>query len=107
VSSDGAGDVIADDFLATCREGMEMRTRDRRAARIIRVASDEGLIYGDVAMHGPCAWRVDGRYLQAPAGAAGPLDLVASPAQPACRPQRKTASMKEALAEGSGPMCCD
>jgi hypothetical protein len=58
---------------------MILRMRDRGEATIGRVSDEEGLVYDEVRMFGACVWRRDGRYRDAPAGAAGPLDLV-SPA---------------------------
>jgi hypothetical protein len=76
------------DFLEHCRPGMVLQTRDRREARITAVAKDAGLISGEVPMLGACAWRGDGRYHQAPAGAAGPWDLM-PPAAGAAAEQRR------------------
>lgn len=59
-------------------------------------------------MHGPCAWRSDGRYRDAPFGASGPLDLVAAASQPADGPSTcKVASVKDAIEAGNAPFCCD
>lgn len=91
------------DFLAAARAGAQLTTRDRRPARLAGVSAD-GCIYGEVQMFGPCRWRADGRYADAPAGAAGPLDLVA-PAAPAA--PRRTISMSEALAGSGRHFCCD
>ena len=66
----------------------------------------EGLIRGEVEMHGACVWRADGRYRDAPFGAPGPLDLMPPTAEPA-RPSGLTASIAEALAADSRPFCCD
>jgi len=94
------------DFVAACTAGMVMRTRDRSAATIARVAAGEGLIYGEVHMFGPCVWRQDGRYRDAPAGAAGPLDLM--PPEAAAEPKsRKTISLKDALDPANRSFCCD
>lgn len=83
-----------------------MRTRDRRTVTITRVAPEEGLIHGEVQMFGPCVWRRDGRYRDAPGGAAGRLDLVAPAAETA--PSRgKTVSLKEALDPANRTACCD
>ncbi len=87
------------------RAGCTYRTRDRREARIERVALAEGLIHGDVQMHGPCVWLIDGRYRDAPFGAAGPLDLM--PADTAEAKAPRTASLKEALEGGNRFFCCD
>ncbi len=93
------------DFVATCRPGMVLRTRDRGEATITRMAPADGLIHGEVRMFGPCAWCRDGRYRDAPAGAAGPLDLQ-PPAAIAAGP-RKTVSLQEAFDPSNPPFCCD
>jgi hypothetical protein len=93
------------DFLARCRAGDALKTRDRRTARITRVLPEEGLILGEVEMAGPCAWRCDGRYRDAPAGAAGPLDLM-PPAQED-QTRHRTISLKDALAGAGRLFCCD
>ncbi len=98
--------TVSFDFIAACKPGMVMRTRDRSEATIGRVAAEEGLIYGDVRMLGPCVWRQDGRYRDAPGGAAGPLDLMAPQAAAETQP-RKTISLKDALDPASRPFCCD
>ena len=87
------------------RAGATYRTRDRREARIERVSAQEELIHGQVQMLGPCIWRMDGRYIDAPFGAAGPLDLM--PPAPACNPAPQTASIKEALEADNRLVCCD
>jgi hypothetical protein len=95
------------DFLGSLSPGAMLRTRDRREARIARVARDEALLYGEVQMHGACVWRADGRYRDAPFGAPGPLDLLAPDAAPA-RIEPKTESTAEALASGANRnFCCD
>ena len=93
------------DFIAACRPGMVLRTRDRSEATISRVSAEEGLVYGEVPMFGPCAWRRDGVYRDAPAGVAGPLDLV-PPGEARAKP-RKTVSLKDALDPANRPFCCD
>jgi hypothetical protein len=93
------------DFVANCRPGQTLRTRGRSEAIIERIAADEGLIHGEVRMYGPCAWRRDGVYRDAPAGAAGPLDLL-PPTQGEAAP-RNTASLKEALDPANRTFCCD
>ncbi len=93
------------DFLAACRPGAVLRTRDRREATITRVVPQAGVILGEVPMFGPCAWRADGVYRDAPCGAAGPLDLMA-PASAAPAPRRR-ASLAETLAPENRPFCCD
>ena len=93
------------DFIATCRSGMVLRTRDRGEATINRVSAEEGLIYGEVRLFGPCVWQHDGLYRDAPAGAAGPLDLM-PPGEPRAQPPR-TVSLKDALDPANRPFCCD
>lgn len=98
------------DFLAAAGSGARLQTRDRRDVRNLRAAPGQGLIHGEVPMHGPCCWRADGRFKDAPFGAAGPLDLMPpAPAEAAGGgPAQPRASLKEALAEGEGrPFCCD
>ena len=94
------------DFVAACKPGMAMRTRDRSEATIGRVAADEGLIYGEVRMFGPCVWQRDGRYRDAPGGAAGPLDLMPPKAAAEAKPP-KTVSLRDALDPANRPFCCD
>jgi hypothetical protein len=94
------------DFLTFCRPGMVLKTRDRREARITAVTPESGLISGEVQMLGACAWRADGRFHQAPAGAAGPWDLMPPTAdQPA---EQRHESLIAALDSPAGnPGCCD
>jgi hypothetical protein len=95
------------DFLAYCRPGTTLMTRDRRAATVIAVDRDAGIIRGTVRMVGDCAWHSDGLYRQAPAGVAGPLDLM-PPAQESGPDLRQRVSLAEALRDPSGnPGCCD
>jgi hypothetical protein len=95
------------EFLRFCRPGMVLQTRDRRAARITEVAAETGLISGDVQMLGACAWRADGRFHQAPAGAAGPWDLM-PPAEARPELAQRRESLAEALkSEDGNPGCCD
>jgi hypothetical protein len=94
------------DFIAACRPGMVARTRDRSEATITRVSLAEGLIYGEVRLFGPCVWHRDGLYRDAPAGAAGPLDLQPPTEKGAAGP-RKRVSLQEALDPSSRPFCCD
>jgi len=89
------------------RIGVTYRTRDRREALVARIALDEGLIFGEVQMHGACVWHSDGRYRDAPFGAAGPLDLVVPTAGDTQQPGPKTASLKEALEDDNRLFCCD
>jgi hypothetical protein len=98
--------TVSFDFIAACKPEMAMRTRDRSEATIARVAVDEGLIYGDVRMFGACVWGQDGRYRDAPGGAAGPLDLMPPEAAAEAR-QRKTISLKDALDPTNRSFCCD
>jgi hypothetical protein len=100
--------IMADDvdMLLVCRLGMTLRTRDRREVLIESVSPADGLIFGQVRMHGACVWRSDGCYRDAPFGAAGPLDLVLVPVETSAPGPRK-ASIKEALAEDSRFYCCD
>jgi hypothetical protein len=94
------------DFLGFCRPGMTLKTRDRRDARITAVAPEAGLISGEVQMLGACAWRADGRFDRAPAGAAGPWDLM--PPAPDRPPEQRHESLSEALnAPDGNPGCCD
>ena len=95
------------DLLAICRPGTVHRTRDRRDARIDRISPEEGLIYGEVRMHGPCVWRSDGRYRDAPFGAAGPLDIIPPERVEAPTPDPRHASVKAALDEDNRVFCCD
>jgi hypothetical protein len=96
---------VSFDFIAACRPGAAMRTRDRSEAVIIGIDATQGLIYGEVRMFGPCVWQRDGRYRDAPGGAAGPLDLL-PPAAAEAKP-RKTISLKDALDPASRSFCCD
>ncbi len=95
------------DFLAQCTPGLVLRTRDRRDARITAVERDARVIRGEVAMIGACAWRGDGVYLDAPLGAAGPLDLLPPGPDPGPVPvQRRVKVADQISAEGRG-FCCD
>ena len=93
------------DFLAFCRPGQTLRTRDRRQAVISRVEPGERRLYGTVEMIGACAWTAEGRYVDAPCGAAGPLDL-AAPAG-AGPGSRRRASLAEMLDPANRSACCD
>jgi hypothetical protein len=102
--ADGAAPL---DFLSFCRPGMVLKTRDRREARITGVAKETGLISGAVQMLGACAWRADGRFHQAPAGAAGPWDLM-PPAEARAATEQRHESLAQALkSEDGNPGCCD
>ena len=92
------------DLPALFQTGALYRTRDRREARIERIDSGEGLIFGQVQMHGPCAWLIDGRYRDAPFGAPGPFDLM-PPEMSKAAP--KSVSIKQALEEDNRLFCCD
>jgi len=94
------------DFIAACRPGLVMRTRDRSEATITGIDGAKGLIHGEVRMFGPCVWRQDGRYCDAPGGAAGPLDLAPPEAAPDGKP-RKTIALRDALDPANRPFCCD
>ncbi len=95
------------DFLGYCRPGMVLKTRDRREARITEVDAGSGLISGTVPMLGACAWRSDGRFHKAPAGAAGPWDLM-PPVAKGSAPEQQRQSLAEALnSEDGNPGCCD
>ena len=99
-------DAAPFDFLMHCRPGMVLKTRDRREARITAVQPETGLISGEVPMLGACAWRADGRFHQAPAGAAGPWDLM-PPVVPTA-PKQCHQSLAEALRnDEENPGCCD
>ena len=94
------------DFLTFCRPGLTLKTRDRRDARILAIDAENGIITGEVQMMGACTWRGDGRYRDAPAGAAGPWDLM--PPATEAAPARRGQSLVEALKRGDGnPGCCD
>jgi hypothetical protein len=99
------------DFLAHCRPGMVLKTRDRREARITAVDHEAGLISGEVPMLGACAWRVDGRFHKAPAGAAGPWDLMPPaeivPAEGGATGQQRQSLAAALNAEDGNPGCCD
>ena len=98
---------MADDLslLANLKAGAVYRTRDRREARIDRLLPGEGLIFGEVQMHGPCVWLANGRYRDAPFGAPGPLDLL--PPAEIAPPAPRTVSMKDALEGDNRLFCCD
>ena len=94
------------DFLEHCRPGRVLKTRDRREARITAAAKESGLISGEGPMLGACAWRADGRFHKAPAGAAGPWDLM-PPAAAATTEQRRESLAAALNAEDGNPGCCD
>ena len=98
--------TVSFDFVAACKPGWVMRTRDRSEATIGRIAADEGLIHGEVRMFGPCVWQQDGRYRDAPGGAAGPLDLMPPKVAAEAKPP-KTVSLRDALDPANRPFCCD
>jgi len=95
------------DFLAFCRPGMVLKTRDQREARITAVAAETGLISGAVRMLGDCAWRADGRFHQAPAGAAGPWDLMPPAGERTAAEQRHESLSNALKSAGGNPGCCD
>jgi hypothetical protein len=102
-----ADDTPRFDFLRLCRPGMVLKTRDRREARITAIAPETGLISGEVQMLGACAWQADGRFHHAPAGAAGPWDLM-PPAEDRPVPAQRRESLAQALkSEDGNPGCCD
>ncbi len=95
------------DFLSQCRPGMVLKTRDRRDARIVAVDPAAGTISGEVQMLGPCLWNADGRFKDAPGGAAGPWDLM-PPTAAGAAPAKSGQSIAEALQRGDpNPGCCD
>ena len=94
------------DFLAAAAPGAVFPTRDRRQATILRVEREAGLVHGEVPMFGPCSWRADGVYKEAPCGAAGPLDL-APPGAGAAPTRRRRATMADALSRDARAFCCD
>jgi hypothetical protein len=95
------------DFLTYCRPGMVLKTRDRRAARITAVAPQTGLISGVVRWLGAGAGRAAGRLHPAPAGPAGPWDLM-PPMEEGAATEPRRESLAEALKSGDGnPGCCD
>jgi len=95
------------DFLAHCRPGMALKTRDRREARITAVDQETGLISGEVPMLGACDWRADGRFHKAPAGAAGPWDLMPPPTIDTATEQQRQSLAAALNAEDGNPGCCD
>jgi hypothetical protein len=96
------------DFLAFCRPGRVLKTRDRRAVRITGVDPAAGIIRGEVQMMGACAWRADGRYRDAPAGVAGPWDLAPPAPSNEPRSEQPRESLAAALQRSDGnPGCCD
>ena len=97
------------DFLGYCRPGMTLTTGDRRTATIRAIDRDAGLVHGEVPMHGPCSWRADGIWSEAPCGANGPLDLQPPAGQPAdaAEPGQRRASVVDALRGPNRHFCCD
>lgn len=93
------------DFLSACAPGTTWRTRDRRAATITGMDPAAGIIQGTVTMFGPCVWRADGVYAEAPFGAPGPLDL--APPCPAPPGPRKRVSAVDQLTGEARAFCCD
>lgn len=95
----------ATDFLSICRPGMTLRTRGRTEARILQVDAAAGLIHGEIPMYGAVTWRRDGLYKDAPAGAAGPFDLM--PPQPEAAAPKQSVKLSEALESDGRAFCCD
>ena len=96
------------DFLSHCRPGMVLKTKDRREVRIEAVDAATGTISGLVKMFGPCAWTAEGRFQDAPAGAAGPLDLAPPVPETAAVQDQATRSLAEALNDPTAKtFCCD
>ncbi len=100
------------DFLSICQPGSVLYTRDRREARITSIDTQHSIICGSVQMMGPCRWRADGRFADAPAGAAGPLDLIpptdTQRGDPDPTDPPKRASLQEALRDPTARgYCCD
>jgi hypothetical protein len=96
---------MTDDIATLISAGQRVRTRDRRDVAGLAVNAD-GTIMGTVPMLGACRWSADGRYLDAPGGGAGPLDLVQAVKPAAEGPQRGSvvAQIGDAQAKNS---CCD
>mgnify|MGYP001597866552 CR=1 FL=1 len=95
------------DFLGHCKADTRLMTRDRREARVTAVDPRSGIIRGVVDMVGECRWRGDGRYCDAPAEAAGPLDLM-PPKGNADPDTRSRVSLADALRRPrEDPGCCD
>ena len=95
------------DFLTACQPGMVLQTRDRRAARITAVDKASGLISGEVPMLGACAWKADGRFHMAPAGAAGPWDLMPPVTECAATGQQRQSLAAALNSDDGNPGCCD
>ena len=93
------------DFLGHSRPGTVFATRDRRCATIDRIDVSRGRLHGAVEMEGACCWEADGRYAEAPCGAAGPLDLM-PPAIGRRDPPRR-AALSEMLDPANRSACCD
>lgn len=93
------------DFLAHCTPDQVLRTRDRRDARITAVDRAARVIRGEVAMVGACAWRADGVFLDAPFGAAGPLDLLPPGLDPV--PAQRRVKVASQIGREGRAFCCD
>jgi len=93
------------DFIACCKPGMTLLTGDRRRVIVTAVDAVAGLIHGEVQMFGPCSWRADGLWADAPCGASGPLDLAPPGDGPA--PEQRRVSVVEALDGDNRHFCCD
>lgn len=105
MQSGAAMNDVPYDFLSACREGVFLRTRDRREARITGIDHTVGIIHGEVGMFGACAWRANGVYADAPMGAAGPLDLV--PPSSGQTAAQKRVSVADQLNSEGRAFCCD
>lgn len=94
------------DLAALIAAGHRLRTRDRREVAVTAVDAATGRISGTVPMVGPCHWRRDGRYEDAPGGGAGPLDLMPPETSIGEGPQH--ASLKDNLDDPAARnACCD
>lgn len=97
--------TVGFDFIGYCRPGMTLATGDRRTVTITAIDREAGLIHGEVAMFGPCSWRADGLWTEAPCGASGPLDLAPPAREPAAAQRR--ASIVDQLDGTNRHFCCD
>jgi len=97
--------MTTQNIAAQIAAGSRVRTRDRRDVADLQLAAD-GAITGTVPMVGPCRWRPDGRYENAPGGGAGPLDLVPVPVPVGEMPRRGSVVGQLADAEAKNS-CCD
>ncbi len=97
--------MAAFDFIAHCKPGMTLLTGDQRSVTVTAVDAKAGVIHGEVQMFGPCNWRADGLWADAPCGASGPLDLAPPVSGPA--PEPRHASVVDALDGDNRHFCCD